>query len=457
LPAINTRHSWALTLILWFAALARGAHDQWAACLVFLTISLLCLAFLIAAPRANNPSLLLPLLLPGVFWLAYAYINTRYSLDPQSSILEYWICLFLIISFYLFLNIHQNPTEKQAFWDRTGWVVFPLLAVALYQQCQAIHSGYLRLEVTSTLINANNLAGFTLFWFGHYGIRWNEERRWSLGIPFFASGLLFLMSGSLLAWIIQISAVCWLFRSTLQKYWFQHQTRFISVAALIGIVLFLLILHKVSDNSGPYRETGRVIYWTTALRMLLDHPFFGIGLGAYGAAYPVYRAVDGTVVQNSRFAHSSALEFVSEAGITGVLILVICYRLWRKQSAPAPSLSLALTAFLLFSLINLHLSYFVNKLLLVLALASSLNHIGSTWVLTPIRRWSIAIALVLIIPLWASPFQAERLRLEGNSLEKQGDYPKATQYYLDALSLDSRNIEARGGLSRMQALRDKTD
>jgi O-antigen ligase len=58
--------------------------------------------------------------------------------------------------------------------------------------------------------------------------------------------------------------------------------------------------------------------WRDTLTMIGANPFFGVGLGAYGTAFPVYTQSDGSLRVPQ--AHNDYLQIVADCGIVGGLI-----------------------------------------------------------------------------------------------------------------------------------------
>jgi O-antigen ligase len=74
---------------------------------------------------------------------------------------------------------------------------------------------------------------------------------------------------------------------------------------------------------------GRSEIWRNTWRMVQNHPF-GIGLGAYETAYPIYRrdnVLNGIVAE----AHNDYLQVLSDAGIPGGILIV--WFLWVMTRA----------------------------------------------------------------------------------------------------------------------------
>lgn len=73
------------------------------------------------------------------------------------------------------------------------------------------------------------------------------------------------------------------------------------------------------DLTNPESFSLRLSYWRATLRMFLDNPVAGVGLGNFKWAYPVYqRPGDGNVQE----AHNSYLQAFAETGLAGGLVLL---------------------------------------------------------------------------------------------------------------------------------------
>ncbi len=99
------------------------------------------------------------------------------------------------------------------------------------------------------------------------------------------------------------------------------------VAALIaGIVpqrftlpimrkLGLVAISFKSPSAQDYSTAERLAHWIAGIRMFMDHPFTGVGIGNYNVAYPPYHV---TIFVNSLFhAHNYYINIAAETGIIG--------------------------------------------------------------------------------------------------------------------------------------------
>lgn len=92
----------------------------------------------------------------------------------------------------------------------------------------------------------------------------------------------------------------------------------IGLLQLVGASLFARF-----DFLG-FSDGGRLETYRNTLRMILDHPWFGVGLGSFGAAYPAYRG-DGGLWWIWDAAHSTPLELAAEMGLPLAGLMMLCW------------------------------------------------------------------------------------------------------------------------------------
>ena len=140
--------------------------------------------------------------------------------------------------------------------------------------------------------------------------------------------------------------------------------------------------------------SNRLTLWKTAARMIEAHPINGVGVRAFRYAYPEY-AQPGDLMVNpdkqtgqitgAAYAHQIVLEVLSEAGIIGLIGLLIFYaaliRAWLRAETHAKKIALpfALAALAWLFPINTHTAFYSSQwsqlvwLLLALYCASLLR------------------------------------------------------------------------------------
>jgi O-antigen ligase len=191
-----------------------------------------------------------------------------------------------------------------------------------------------------------------------------------------------LLAGSRAAWLMSLVALTFAWRAT------RAPLRFLGWSAAAGLLLALgvfaawrgssafdarivrsLSVFGGSTEAVDYAAAGRVRIWTTAGRMIADHPLRGVGVRGFRYAYPAYAApgdsfVDTTTDEGASHAHQIVLEILSETGAIGLVFWLIgagaALRAWRRalpaarERALAPALALAVMCFPL----DTHLAFY---------------------------------------------------------------------------------------------------
>ncbi|MBQ7703883.1 MAG: O-antigen ligase family protein [Selenomonadaceae bacterium] len=179
----------------------------------------------------------------------------------------------------------------------------------------------LRKYVFSTMENPNVLAGYldaiiclALGFLAKFGSR--REKFILLGaIIFFAACLAMTHShGAFLS-----LAIIFLFYGFLQDW------RFLTLLALIiGVVYyndanFFEKVMEIFTAPNDFSEIPRTAIWVSTISMIADHPFVGIGWGAYEMLFPQYNYYLTNSAATINHAHNLYLQTAAEIGIAGAL------------------------------------------------------------------------------------------------------------------------------------------
>lgn len=100
----------------------------------------------------------------------------------------------------------------------------------------------------------------------------------------------------------------------------------------------------------------RVLMWRATARMLMAHPWTGVGAGSWEVQIPQYERIDATL-ETDYYAHNEILQLLSEYGVTGGLVLAVLFAYllhsagstWQLQGdarEEAPIRGIALTSLL---------------------------------------------------------------------------------------------------------------
>jgi O-antigen ligase len=106
------------------------------------------------------------------------------------------------------------------------------------------------------------------------------------------------------------------------------------VLAVFGVVLLIGGNESLLRGTGLQSNTndlssGRIHYWSIALKIFLDYPILGAGLNAFGTAFPNYDTLNGTLRVEQ--AHNDYLQILADAGIVGfTCIAAFIFLLFKK-------------------------------------------------------------------------------------------------------------------------------
>ncbi len=154
-----------------------------------------------------------------------------------------------------------------------------------------------------------------------------------------------------------ILAVIFLMNNSANK-----SNKHIFVAA--GIVLLALVgfyLSRAEWIKLFHGDADRWTWWTSAAHMFASHPILGVGPGAFGEAYPAYRAAPWGL--NSLYAHHFILEMLAERGLFGagtffLLVGILVVRAGRNVlKGTPPGLFLGGVGFCIYNLFHMGFSF----------------------------------------------------------------------------------------------------
>lgn len=115
---------------------------------------------------------------------------------------------------------------------------------------------------------------------------------------------------------------------------------YVLVGSMVGLFLLLIIAAvwaggeeglmrgaAMQESSADF-STGRIHFWTVALRVFAAHPLAGAGLESFGNSYTLYDTGNG--LYRVYFAHNEYLQMLADGGLIGLgLVLLFIYALFR--------------------------------------------------------------------------------------------------------------------------------
>jgi O-antigen ligase len=441
-----------LAAVIWFAALAKGAHDLWAVTVLSVWISLLTIAFLWRCVCLER-RLVLPLIVPlaGMF-LAFL-VSSRYAIDLDTTHVELRIWFFSAILFYLFVNIFRDAEERRSFLRYAGLVFFPLTLYAIHQYLQRSDRGWTHWSAEATFANSAVLSGFALSWFF---IFWHFRRRSIMDRCLFVGCLILLcLACSWWGFLSLIPGFLFYYPDRLKLLWTNNRRMAIGAGVVIGSFLLLVLSYKFfAPHDRAYQATDRLGWWTAGIRMFLEHPLVGVGLGGYATAFPYFKPFP---LLNTLYAHSMPIQLLSETGLLGGIgaaFLSLTYLRMQHTEKTLPdefrAYRAAALTLLIFSLMSIYTEYFIGKMTFFMAIAFTLCQ-------TPLKRFHVSRAsfaltvagIFLIAPMWYLPFRASQYHVTGLQYENAGDVEGAETAFTRAIAANPYQDESYAALARL--------
>ncbi len=426
-----------LAACLWFSVFASAAHDLWAACLVFAFLTALSIVLVIGYYRTRQ-SIQLPFIGPVLLVLGAYIVSSHYSYDFVTSQFECWVWFYSFVGFYLFINCARRPAELNSFFILSSAVLVPLALLCIYHQITAPV-----LDIGATLINSIILSGFALYW---AFILWQRGFRGSNAISLVAVMVILLLGRSWWAGFSLAIGFMYYYKDVIKAAYFKRRSTFLIFAFLslfaCGVVLFFKF--SLYQKHG-YPDSNRIAWWIAALKMAVQHPLIGVGLGAYSTAYPYFHAGKGL---NSLYAHNFPLQLLSETGLLGIAALLWLVRVISRRMQPHRVYSATLITVFSYSLIHINMEYFLNKIMFLFLVVPLIKLDKTDWKIQP-GRWMVtgALGLVLLVPSWIVPWIASTHLVEGARYEESGEWSSARGSYQKATELDRAYGDAYAGLA----------
>jgi len=368
--------------LLFFATLARGGHDLWAATVVY--IALLCLvpALLFASSwKQGAKGLLLDFAIPLLALAGAIGLSAAQATNPGDATLSFFDWIAGITLFLLAVNVYQDEFGLRVLTILSVPLLWAQLAMSFVQYWTMV----IVPEKYGTLVNGNIMAGFILLWMPVLARKlidtWRTEKRihWYVASGLVAGLVSFGMARTASGWLCLGVGSLFLFgpEDTL-AFGRRHKKLVWSVVGILVVVGAALMGLKIHERyvevpgALPREPLARLQWWTAAFKMFLDHPWLGIGPGNFSSAFLTYKV--GTE-QNTLFSHSSLLGILAETGLVGFLAFSSILLFWlRRMRADHRGLVsrwpyvVGVGQFFIFSLINVSFEYLIIVLLFCLFL-----------------------------------------------------------------------------------------
>jgi len=317
-----------------------------------------------------------PLNLAAITFALWLVLHLFAAQSLSMGIVNVWWVGSLLLTYAL---LTLSGAARDPAWRNlmTGCLLVGV-ALAIHSLFQSMTSGT---PGSSLFLNRNSLAGFLnlLLWPALFGA-WSHfaaERRNLLKCAAFLLATVIMLAailatgsrGAMLAGLVGagVGLALW------GRHQVHHALAVVAVLAVVSVVLAWLLApidwsSRLASLLTP-SEAGatRFVIWRQAWLMLQDAPWHGIGLGAFGLAWPPYR--DPADTSAGFYAHNDYLQLWIEAGwpaLVSVSLIVAAagyqaVRVTRSHGADSEvrgevaALSAALTTLALHSLVTFNL------------------------------------------------------------------------------------------------------
>jgi len=332
-----------LYALLIFTPLARGSVQGWAVTIIHLA-TLVALTALLIEKTLDWDWIWIPTPLdtPNLILIILVILSAVFSLDRHASVWAVVSLLNLVVIYYL--TIHTVRTRSQL-----RRVVYLIVILATFLSVFGLikKSGvnpfpwweYTDIRLNQDLAAASSTYGNPNHYAGYL------EMAWPLALGLFLTGLrggrfilLICMTLSILAGLIfslsrggWISAGCGLvfmgsFLLADRNFGRKRFILLLMVGALfVSLVtlssrLVVMEIRTAMDRAEDTSFQSRLLVWESVWRMIQDHPFTGIGPGAFSTLFTQYEP-PGLPVRFQR-AHNDYLQVVSETGLLLVPVII---------------------------------------------------------------------------------------------------------------------------------------
>ena len=121
-----------------------------------------------------------------------------------------------------------------------------------------------------------------------------------------------------------VSAILYILKSQRLHLFFKSVLVLISAISILATVAGTLKIGPLADFLYKVSVRQRGFYWQAAKEMMLNHPFFGVGLDSYGDWYFQYRSANAEFYSSGTSSNSAHSVFL-DIGSTGGLPLLLAY------------------------------------------------------------------------------------------------------------------------------------
>jgi len=418
------------------------------------------------------------------FFFAFLLISTVFSTDIHNSVLQ---VLYFFFCFIFFIMGYYIIKSKEIFRPLAYFLMGNLFLVCLFGMISFVVRNDPDARAFGRFFQADILGGFLVIFIPIAVMLFLISKRWlaagfNLFISAFSLAVLFLTfsRGAFISFIVVFPFIIWHAR----KYsnFLQIFTRLAMLLVLGTAIIFIASGRKGGENIAAnqikkrieetrsikvadHSRSSRFDFYSAALKIAVDRPLTGTGLGTFGYHYPRYQK---KVAYYSRYVHSFYFSLVSEGGIPALLAflaLLVALALTIRKSIdsiddsdgftrPAAfALALGLISSLLHIAIDVDF-HFAGIAFIFWAIAGILAGLGQADSIVPSRKTperaarllcAILVALMMFPPfLYYLSFRFQKM---GQNAVKANNLILAKNYFRKAVQFDPFNNETHRKLA----------
>ena len=290
--------------------------------------------------QGDTRQLRLPLLMPFSAFLLASVLATILAVEPLASLIELRN-VFEALVFYLIVN--QVTTEKRA-TTLVRVLVATTTIMALYGLSQSFTYG-IDFRVRGTMDSKMTFAGLLMLvdLMALAQLLFRTHRRqlvWMIPALLLITAAL-LMTQTRSGWCGLIVGCCVIFGL--------HKKVLLLAVPLGTLVILLLVPQTIKIRALSIADRRnitaqeRLSMWSSGVRIIRDHPWTGVGMGAMARTYAHYREPDSPVDPNRRIGHlhNNIIQIATERGLLGLACWLWIwgaygYHTWRIYARLGP-------------------------------------------------------------------------------------------------------------------------
>lgn len=257
---------------------------------------------------------------PVFVWFVFVVFMYLISRNKHVAELELYRVIVSSASFFLFSNLYDNKQNRNTaiiFWVIGGFLAAIYGIMTHYGGFWIVRTPQVD-RIFSTFGNPIFFAAFLVVTIPIAVFKLIQERESSYKVLWF-----FILISYLIALYFTKTRAGWIaFIVSIIVFIFLSLDSKIKKLLLILILIIFGFLFTLKTKNVWMRQQGHLLIWRDSLRMLLDKPVLGVGLGSFHISFPDYASDELKKIwpQSQNIvndAHSEFVQILAETGIVG--------------------------------------------------------------------------------------------------------------------------------------------